>query len=109
MAFKLSKSVFMFLGQGGHKDGVPDNPDRAYVIFVSARNVAAAEKEAHTALNERGWNGVDILRGAEASSKPDQKPHDDAWQEAREGRRGIVVYDTKAGSDTAGANDTPAS
>lgn len=96
MAFKLKRSVYMFLGQGGHKDGVADNPDRAFVIFVSARNPGAAHKEAGKALVERGWNEVQILRGGEVPEKPEKNPHDDAWQEARDGKRGIIVYDVKA-------------
>ncbi len=96
MAFKFTKSVFMFLAQGGHKEGVADNPDRAYVVFVAARNIGAAEKLAHKALAERGWMDVNILRGAVVAEKPVQQPHDQAWQEARDGRRGIIVYDEKA-------------
>jgi len=30
MAFKLGKSVFMLLGQGGKKEGAADNPGRAF-------------------------------------------------------------------------------
>ena len=96
MAFSLKRLVYMFLGQGGHKDGVADNPDRGFVIFVSARNPAAAHKEAEKALNERGWEKVEILRGGEVPDKPDKKPHDDAWQQARDGKRGIIVYDVNA-------------
>ncbi len=96
MAFNLRRSVYMFLGQGGHKDGVADNPDRAFVIFVSGRNPGAAHKEAEKALLERGWSEVQILRGGEVQDKPDKSPHDDAWQEARDGRRGIIVYDVNA-------------
>jgi len=51
---------------------------------------------------------VIILRGAEAKEKPTQKPHDDAWQEAREGRRGIIVYDAGSDENAAGVIDTPA-
>lgn len=96
MAFNLKRSVYMFLGQGGHKEGVADNPDRGFVVFVSARNPGAAHKEAEKALCERGWEKVDILRGGEVPERPDKKPHDDAWQEARDGKRGIIVYDVKA-------------
>ncbi|MGB7205770.1 MAG: hypothetical protein WBD37_09890, partial [Anderseniella sp.] len=70
MTFKLSKSVFMFLGQGGHREGAADNPERAFVVFVSARNVAGAEKEAQKALVARGWRDVSILRGAEVPDRP---------------------------------------
>lgn len=103
MAFNLKRSVYMFLGQGGHKDGVADNPDRGFVIFVSARNPGAAHKEAEKALLERGWQEVEILRGGEVAAKPEKKPHDDAWQEARDGKRGIIVYDVKA-EDSAAEN-----
>lgn len=96
MAFNLKRSVYMFLGQGGRKDGVADNADRGFVVFVSARNPGAAHKEAEKALIERGWQEVEILRGGEVPDKPDRKPHDDAWQEAREGKRGIIVYDVSA-------------
>lgn len=105
MAFNLKRSVYMFLGQGGHKSGVDDNPDRGFVIFVSARNPGAAHKEAEKALVEREWKGVDILRGGEVSEKPDKHPHDEAWQEARDGKRGIIVYDLKA--DAGGRDDNP--
>ncbi len=96
MAFKLKRSVFMFLGQGGHKSGVAENADRGFVIFVSARNPSGGRKEAVKALLERGWQDVDILRGGEVPARPDKQPHDAAWQEAREGKRGIIVYDEKA-------------
>ncbi len=105
MAFNLKRSVYMFLGQGGRKDGVADNPDRGFVIFVSARNPGAAHTEAGKALAERGWQEVDILRGGEVTAKPDKKPHDDAWQEARDGKRGIIVYDVKA--DDSGMPENP--
>lgn len=102
MAFNLKRSVYMFLGQGGHKPGVDANPDRGFVIFVSARNPGAAHKEAEKALVERDWREVDILRGGEVLDKPDKKPHDEAWQEARDGKRGIIVYDVKAEASDAG-------
>ncbi len=105
MAINLRRSVYMFLGQGGHKPGVDANPDRGFVIFVSARNPTGAHKEAERALEEREWTGVDILRGGEVPEKPDKKPHDDAWQEARDGKRGIIVYDVKA--EASGAGDNP--
>ncbi len=106
MAFRLKRAVYMFLGQGGHRAGADVNPDRGFVMFVSARNPGAAHKEAEKALLERGWLDVDILQGGEVPEKPDRKPHDDAWQEARDGRRGIIVYDVKA--ETSGVGDTPA-
>ncbi len=105
MAFNLKRSVYMFLGQGGHKDGVADNADRGFVVFVSARNPGAAHKEAEKALVERGWEEVEILRGGEVPDKPDKKPHDDAWQEARDGKRGIIVYDVYA--EASGAAESP--
>ena len=105
MALNLKRSVYMFLGQGGHKSGADLNPDRGFVIFVSARNPGAALKEAEKALSEREWQDVDILRGGEVPEKPDKKPHDQAWQEARDGKRGIIVYHVK--EQTSGADDNP--
>ena len=105
VAFSLRRSVYMFLGQGGHKAGADDNPDRGFVVFVSARNPAAAHKECSKALAERGWTGVEILRGGEVPEKPDKQPHDEAWLEARNGKRGIIVYDVKARAD--GEQDGP--
>ena len=105
VAFNLKRSVYMFLGQGGHRAGVDVNPDRGFVIFVSARNPGAAHEEAEKALLEREWLDVDILRGGEVPEKPDKKPHGDAWQEARDGKRGIIVYDVKA--ETSGVVGTP--
>ncbi len=104
MAFKLKRSVFMFLGQAGRKPGVAENPDRGFVIFVAARYLSGARKEAVKALLERGWLDVDILQGGEVPARPDKQPHYAAWQEARNGKRGIIVYDEKAEARAATEN-----
>jgi len=87
--------VFMLLGQGGHReDGSEADDDRAYIVFVPAATMDDARQAAITALEERNWHGVHLLRGGEVAERPAQEPHGTAWLEAREGRRGLIVYTT---------------
>jgi hypothetical protein len=87
--------VFMLLGQGGHRaDGSEADDDRAYIVFVAAADMDSARQAALAALEERDWHGVHLLRGGEVTERPAQEPHGTAWAEAKQGRRGIIVYKT---------------
>lgn len=95
--------VFMLLGQGGHRqDGSETDIDRAYIVFVAAADMDAARHAAIEALEERDWHGVHLLRGGEVNERPAQEPHGTAWAEAREGRRGVIVYTTAPAGNAKG-------
>lgn len=100
---KQKLPVFMLLGQGGHReDGSEADNDRAYIVFVPAVDMDAARQAAIAALEERNWHGVHLLRGGEVGERPVQEPHGTAWAEAREGRRGVIVYTTAQARASAG-------
>ena len=95
--------VFMLLGQGGHReDGSEADDDRAYIVFVAAADMDTARQAALAALEERDWHGVHLLRGGEVTERPTQEPHGTAWAEAKQGRRGVIVYTTAPAGNAKG-------
>lgn len=101
---KNDGAIFMLLAKGGHReDGTEANSDRGFIVFVQAQDLDAAQSEALSALQERNWHGVELLRAGEVAERPVQEPHGTAWLEASEGRRGIIVYQANTGDEGQGA------